>query len=45
MVDSWHFFEIEFKNLKTNLDFTKIFDNPFTKYPITKVFWMHSLYF
>ena len=31
-------FETRFKNQKTNLGFTKIFDNPFTKYSITNVF-------
>ena len=31
-------FEIGLKNQKKSSDFTKIFDNPFAKYPITNVF-------
>ena len=27
-------FDIGFKNQKTNLDFPRIFDNPFAKYPM-----------
>ena len=38
MVDPWHFLRLGLKTKQKKLDFTKIFDNPFAKYPITKVF-------
>ena len=45
MVGSWHFLRLGLKTKKANLDFPKIFDNPFAKYLISKVSRMHSLYF
>ena len=38
-------FEIGFKNQKKILEFPRIFDNPLAKYLISKVSWMHWLYF
>ena len=38
-------FETGFQNQTTNLDILRTFDNHFAKYLISKVSWMHWLYF